>query len=123
MWTWYKIQSFLYHVVIFIYNKVTLSYLPLLILRNITNQPLRRFPSETGISNRLAIDAFADLLAAFLDITFYHNTLDHTVNITVQLSAVHDFLDDTNLLFVLFIRVIVVGIDDTCRIHKIIFLI
>ena len=39
------------------------------IFRNVINQPFRLCPAKAGVGDGLAVNAFADLLAALLDIT------------------------------------------------------
>ena len=93
----------------------------LFIICNIVNQFFGGFPAQTGVCDGFSIDTAANLLAAFFDVAFYHDTLYKMVNIGVQLSAVHDFLDNTNLLFKLFAGVGMVGIDNAGRIFQIHF--
>ena len=45
------------------------------------------------------------------------------MDIMVQLTAVHDFLNNTDLLLELFVGIIVVRINDTGRIEQIVILI
>ena len=89
---------------------------PLFVFRNIIYQMFRGFPTKTRVCNGFTVDSFADFLASFFNITFYHDTLDQTMNIVIQLAAVHDLFDNTNLLLKLLVGIIVVGINDTGRI-------
>ena len=88
----------------------------LFIIGNIINQLLGGFPSKAGIRDGFAIHAAADLLAAFFDIAFHHNTLNKLVNMRVELTAVHNLFGDTNLLLELFVGVVVININNAGRI-------
>ena len=68
-----------------------------------------------GISDGFAIYPAADLLAAFLDVAFHHNAFYKRMDVFVQLAAVHNLFDDTYLLFMLFVGIAVVGINDAGR--------
>ena len=55
----------------------------LFIFRNIVNEPFRIFPAEAGVRDGFSVDAAADLLAAFLQITFHHNALHKFMDICI----------------------------------------
>lgn len=98
-----------YTIGIFIYQH-------LFILCDTVNQLFGSFPSKAGIGDGFTIDTAANLLAAFLDITFNHDTLYKTVNLRVQLTAVHNLFDNAHLLLVLLVRIGVIAVNDTGRV-------
>ena len=73
-------------------------------------------PAKTGVSNGLAVYAFADLLAAFLNVTLDHDALNKIFDIGVKGSGVKYLFDDTDLFPELLVGVVVVGINDGCGI-------
>ena len=84
----------------------------LFIFCDIIDQLFGVLPGQTGICDGFSVYAAAYFLAALFDITFHHHALYECVNILVQLAAVHDFLDNADLLLMLFVRIAVVGIDN-----------
>ena len=70
-----------------------------------------------------SIDTLAYLLAAFYQIAFDHDTLNEVMDIGTELTAVHNLLDNTDLLLVLLGRIAVIGINDRSRILQIPFII
>ena len=69
--------------------------------RNILDQTLRILPANTGISDRLPVDALADFLTATFQIGLDHETLDHGANVLGVAAGMQDFLADTGLLLIL----------------------
>lgn len=65
----------------------------------------------------------ADFLVAFLDIALDHNTFYHVFDIGGNLSVVHDFLYDADLLLEFLAGIGVVDIDHSSRIDEIHFLV
>ena len=65
----------------------------------------------------------ADFLASFLQIALDHNTFDKVMNFRGKAAAVQYFLNNTNLFFVLFVGIGVVGINDDSRVLQIAFII
>ena len=90
-------------------------------LSDLVDQSFGIFPSQTWVGDGFAVAVFSDLLAAWFDIAFYHDTFDHLVDLAGMAAAVENFLDDTDLLHVLFAGVGVVGIHDAGRICQIPF--
>ena len=90
-------------------------------LSDLVDQSFGIFPSQTWVGDGFAVAVFSDLLAAWFDIAFYHDTFDHLVDLAGMAAAVEDFLDNTDLLHVLFAGVGVVGIHDAGRICQIPF--
>ena len=64
-----------------------------------------------------------DLLVAWLNVTFNHEAFDQFVKFRIDHTAVENFFCNTNLLFILFVGIGVVGINDDSRILQIFFLI
>lgn len=90
-------------------------------LSDLVDQSFGIFPSQTWVGDGFAVAVFSDLLAAWFDIAFYHDTFDHLVDLAGMAAAVEYFLDNTDLLHVLFAGVGVVGIHDAGRICQIPF--
>ena len=90
-------------------------------LSDLVDQSFGIFPSQTWVGDGFAVAVFSDLLAAWFDIAFYHDTFDHLVDLAGMAAAVENFLDDTDLLHVLFAGVGVVGIHDAGRIDEVTF--
>ncbi len=91
-------------------------------LGNIIDQTFCIFPSQTRIGDRTARSHMvADILAAFEQITFNHDTLDEFSYIRIVVAAVKHFTYNTNLFFVLFAGVRMVDIHDDGRILQIFF--
>ena len=65
----------------------------------------------------------ANLLIARFDITFNHETFYQFMKFRIDHTTVKNFFGDTNLLFILFVGVGVVGVYDNCRVLEILFLI
>ena len=53
-----------------------------------------------------------DLLVAWLNVTFNHEAFDQFVKFRIDHTAVENFFCNTNLLFILFVGIGVVGIND-----------
>ena len=64
----------------------------------------------------------ANLLIARFDITFNHETFYQFMKFRIDHTTVKNFFGDTNLLFILFVGVGVVGVYDNCRVLEILFL-
>ena len=91
-------------------------------LRNIINQAFCIFPSEAWVCNRAARShVVADVLAAFEEVAFDHNTFNQFLEIRVVVAAVKYFCNDTDLFFVLFVGVRMVGIYNNSRVLEIFF--
>lgn len=56
------------------------------------------FPAQAGVCNRFAVNAVMHALSTVLDIAFNHQALDDSVNISVQLTGMHDILRNADLL-------------------------
>lgn len=63
----------------------------------------------------------ANLLIARFDITFNHETFYQFMKFGIDHTTVKNFFGDTNLLFILFVGVGVVGVYDNCRVLEILF--
>ena len=78
------------------------------------------FPSKAWIGNRFTINMItANLLITWFNIAFNHQSLDQLVKLWINNAAVQDFFGNTNLLFILFVGIGVVGINDDSRILQI----
>ena len=60
-------------------------------------------------------------LSTVLDIAFNHQALDDSINISVQLTGMHDILRNADLLQIFFAGVSVVGIHNNCRVLQLTF--
>ena len=61
----------------------------------------------------------ANLLIARFDITFNHETFYQFMKFRIDHTTVENFFGDTNLLFILFVGVGVVGVYDNCWVLEI----
>ena len=50
-------------------------------LSDLVDQSFGIFPSQTWVGDGFAVAVFSDLLAAWFDIAFYHDTFDHLVDL------------------------------------------
>ena len=81
-------------------------------------------PSETWICDGFSINMIsANLLIARCDITFNHETFYQFMKFRIDHTTVKNLFGDTNLLFIPFVGVGVVGVYDNCRVLEILFLI
>ncbi len=53
------------------------------IIGNVINQAFRVFPSQAWIGNGFSVDALPDFLAAFLNVTFYHDSFYQLADIRI----------------------------------------
>ena len=65
--------------------------------------------------------AGTDLLAAWLDVALDHQAFDQSVEIGIDRAAEQDFFGDPDLLFIMFVRVGMVGVDDGGWIFQVLF--
>ena len=100
----------------------SLLKIKLTFLSNFVNETFRIFPSEARIGDGAARShVVTDVLSAFKQIAFDHNTFDQFVEIRIVVAAVKHFTYNTNLFFVLFAGVRMVDIHDNGRILQIFF--
>ena len=90
-------------------------------LSDLVDQSFGIFPSQTWVGDGFAVAVLSDLLAAWFDIAFYHDTFDHLVDLAGMAAAVEDFLDNTDLLFMFFAGIGMVGINHTGRVLQVFF--
>ena len=65
----------------------------------------------------------ADFLTALYQIAFNHDAFDQFLDVRGHQTAVEDFFDNTDLLFLFFTGIGMIGINDDCRIFQISFFI
>ena len=83
----------------------SLSKIKLAFLSNFVNETFRIFPSEARIGDGAARShVVTDVLSAFKQIAFDHNTFDQFAEIRIVVAAVKYFAYDTNLFFELLCR-------------------
>ena len=74
------------------------------------------FPSKAWIGNRFTINMItANLLIAWFNVAFDHQTLYQLMKLWINIAAVQDFFGNTNLLFILFVGVGMVGIHNNSQ--------
>ena len=76
------------------------------------------FPAEAGIGDGLAVDAFADLLAAVFDVALDHEAFHDAGDVGRVAAAGHDVFGDADLLHVFLAGVVVIAVDDDGGIGK-----
>lgn len=75
-------------------------------LGDIVNESFCIFPSKTWVCNRAAWShMIADVLTAFEEVAFDHNTFDQLLKFRIVVTAVKHFCDNTDLFLVLLVGV------------------
>ena len=82
------------------------------VFRYVVDQPFGFFPAEARVGDGLAVDAFAYLLGAVLDVTFHHEAFYQGADVRVVFAAGKHFLDYPLLLKGVFAGIGVVAVDD-----------
>ena len=86
---------------------------------DIVNELFGLFPAEAGVSDRLAVGTFFNLLAAVNDVALDHKALYDLADIVVVAAAVENFVADPDLLHKLLAGVCVVCVNDNSHIFEI----
>ena len=93
------------------------------VFRQLSDEPLGIFPSQTGVGDRLAVHVFGNLLRAFDEVAFDHKALYFVPECLGMLPALHHLFGDPGLLEEALVRVCMVGVDDDRREEEVAFLI
>ena len=89
-------------------------------LSNFVYQSFSILPSKAWIGDGAAWNhMIADILAAFQEIAFDHNTLYKLFQVGIVIAAVKNLTDNTDLFFILFAGVGVVDVNNNSRIFEI----
>ena len=76
------------------------------------------FPAEAGVGDGLAIDAFADLLAAIFDVALDHEAFHDAGDVRGVATAGHDVFGNADLLHVFLAGVVMIAVDNDGGIGK-----
>ena len=87
-------------------------------LRHSANKLYSVIPTDAGVSDGLAVNTLANLLAAFFYVAFNHESLEELLNVFILRAAVHYLGGDAELFLIFLCGVCVVAVHDKRRIVK-----